>query len=126
MKNKIPSWVVWVLLLILIIELVYLVVMINRQPGRYDTFASCLKEKNLTFYGAFWCPHCQEQKALFGKSAKLLPYVECSTPDGQDQTPICKEKQITQYPTWQLPNGERREGTLPLQELSDISGCPLK
>ena len=29
-------------------------------------------------YGAFWCSHCQEQKAAFGAAAQRdLPYVEC-------------------------------------------------
>ena len=48
-------------------------------PGKYDAFAQCLKDKGAVFYGAFWCPNCQEQKKLFDSSIKLLPYVECST-----------------------------------------------
>jgi len=68
-------------------------------PGKYDDFAKALKDKGAEFYGAFWCPHCQSQKAEFGTSKKYLPYIECSNPD-QSQTPICKEKQIESYPTW--------------------------
>ena len=41
--------------------------------GKYDEFAQCLKDKGATFYGAFWCPHCQAQKKLFGTSVKFLP-----------------------------------------------------
>src|SRR5450830_1349540 len=74
-------------------------------PGKYDTFATCLKDKGAVFYGAFWCPHCQEQKKLFGPSAKLLPYVECSTADGSGQTQICKDQKIQSYPTWRLADG---------------------
>ncbi|HEY4503014.1 MAG TPA: thioredoxin domain-containing protein [Candidatus Paceibacterota bacterium] len=74
-------------------------------PGKYDTFATCLKDSGIVFYGAFWCPHCQAQKKLFGSSAKLLPYVECSTADANGQTQICKDKGITSYPTWILPDG---------------------
>ena len=65
------------------------------KPGQYDDFAKCLGEKGLKFYGAFWCPHCQAQKALFGKSKELLPYIECSTADGKGQTEICKQKNVT-------------------------------
>ena len=37
-----------------------------------------LKEAGAKMYGAFWCSHCQEQKADFGAQAqKDLPYVEC-------------------------------------------------
>lgn len=37
-----------------------------------------LKAAGAKMYGAFWCSHCQEQKAEFGAAAqKDLPYVEC-------------------------------------------------
>jgi thiol-disulfide isomerase/thioredoxin len=94
-------------------------------PGPLDTFAQCLKDKGVIFYGAFWCPHCQAQKALFGKSVKLLPYVECSTLDAQGQNQLCNEKQISGYPTWQFPDGTRQSGEMSLQQLSDKSACPL-
>ncbi|MEK6827042.1 MAG: hypothetical protein AABX99_00990, partial [Nanoarchaeota archaeon] len=58
-------------------------------PGKYDQFAQCLKDKGAVFYGAFWCSHCIAQKKLFGSSAKLLPYVECSTADASGQAQIC-------------------------------------
>src|SRR3989338_7504677 len=76
------------------------------RPAPLDGFAQCLGEKGATFYGAFWCPHCQNQKKLFGRSERLLPYVECSTPDGQGQTMECREKEIQSYPTWIFANGE--------------------
>lgn len=94
-------------------------------PGKYDTFAMCLAEKGATFYGAFWCPHCQSQKKLFGSSAKLLPYVECSTADGQAQTQICIDKKITGYPTWEFADGERLNGEIPLAQLAEKTGCEL-
>ena len=37
-----------------------------------------LKAAGAKMYGAFWCSHCQEQKAEFGAAAQAdLPYVEC-------------------------------------------------
>ncbi len=73
---------------------------VSVDSRQYDTFAQCLKDKGATFYGAFWCPHCQAQKKAFGSSSKLLPYVECSTLDTLGQTQICKDKKIEGYPTW--------------------------
>ena len=98
---------------------------LGSRPGKLDAFAQCLKDKGVIFYGAFWCPHCQATKALFGTSAKLLPYVECSTPDGQGQTDICKEKGIKSYPTWVFPSGETYTGEHTLAELAHSSGCVL-
>ena len=49
-----------------------------------ESFATCIKDSGAIFYGAFWCPHCQNQKAMLKQSAKTRPYVECSTADGQN------------------------------------------
>lgn len=94
-------------------------------PGKYDTFATCLKDKGAVFYGAFWCPHCQAQKKLFGSSVKLLPYVECSTVDGQAQTQVCIDKKVVNYPTWEFADGSRLDGEIPLQQLADKTSCEL-
>ena len=115
----------WALLLILVISSISFGVYRSRQPGTLDEFARCLKDKGATFYGAFWCPHCQNQKAMFGKSAKLLPYIECSTPDGKSQLSICKEKKIEGYPTWEFVDGLRESGEVSLNRLSEKTGCPL-
>ena len=97
----------------------------SRQPGKLDAFAECLKEKGAVFYGTFWCQHCQNQKALFGKSAKRLPYVECSTPAGRSQSAICEDKNIKGYPTWELKDGSRLSGELSLTQLAEKTGCLL-
>lgn len=100
------------------------------KPGQYDTFAQCLKDKGAVFYGAFWCPHCQAQKARFGKSAKLLPYVECSTPDSRGQLQICKDVGITTYPTWHFTNDVSTTtkvitGEVELVDLAEETNCAL-
>lgn len=105
----------------------------NNQPGKLDTFAQCLGEKGVRFYGAFWCPHCQAQKALFGNSKTKLPYIECSNPDGNSQTQVCVDKGIKSYPTWSFPMASTTStstedfipGEKTLKELSEKSGCAL-
>ncbi len=91
----------------------------------YDSFAECLNEAGAIFYGTFWCPHCQEQKSLFKNSAKKLNYVECSTPDGQSQTEICKEEGITGYPTWKFTDGSELSGVQQFSSLAEKTNCPL-
>lgn len=97
----------------------------QNQPGKYDALAKCLREKGTKFYGAFWCPHCQNQKAMFGRSAKFLPYIECSTPDGRDQLPLCRDKNINGYPTWEFADGSRLAGEVPIDVLAEKSGCQI-
>ena len=89
----------------------------NSQPGKLDGFAQCLKDKGAVFYGAFWCSHCNDQKDMFGKSVKFLPYVECSTPDGKGQLDVCRDKNVSGYPAWDFSDGTRVPGTLSLEEL---------
>lgn len=123
MKNGI--YVFWGAIFLIVVLFVGGSFFLSSRPGVYDGFAQCLKDKGVTFYGAFWCPHCQSQKALFGRSVSLLPYVECSTPDGKDQLQQCKDKQIQSYPTWEFADGSRVNGELTLQQLAEKTQCPL-
>jgi len=100
----------------------------NNTPsglGKYDDFATCLKDEGAVFYGAFWCSHCQATKKLFGSSQALLPYVECSTPDGQSQVQVCADKKIEIYPTWEFADGSRLTGEVSIQQLADKTSCVL-
>ncbi len=92
---------------------------------KYDAFATCLKDQGAVFYGAFWCPHCQATKKLFGGSQRLLPYVECSTPDAKGQTPACIDKGVQSYPTWEFADGTRLTGEIPLETLAEKTSCVL-
>jgi len=98
---------------------------LEQGPGKYDGFAQCLSEKGAKFYGAFWCPHCQAQKQMFGRSVEFLPYVECSLPDGKSRTQICIDNGIESYPTWIFADGSRLEGERQLSELAEKTGCAL-
>jgi len=128
MKTNIKQIIIWVLVIGAFVGgMGYLLVKnsVPSGPGNLDAFAQCLKDKGATFYGAFWCPHCQAQKKLFGSSVKLLPYVECSTPDGSAQNQTCKDKKIEGYPTWEFSDGSRLNGEIPLETLAEKTGCVL-
>jgi len=94
-------------------------------PGPHDELAQCISDRGAVFYGAFWCSHCNDQKALFGASVKKLPYVECSTPNRQGQTQECQDEGISAYPTWEFPDGSREVGVFDLEELARRTGCEL-
>ena len=91
---------------------------------RFDVFAQCLSDAGAKFYGAYWCSHCQEQKKLF-QNSKKLPYIECSTPNGQAQTQVCIDAGIKGYPTWEFKDGSRLDKVVPLDELGVKTGCEL-
>jgi uncharacterized membrane protein/glutaredoxin len=74
-------------------------------------------------YIAWWCPHCHEQKLLFGKEAYAqISHVDCATADNPyAQTDTCKAAKVESYPSW-IINGQTYSGVKTLEELAKISG----
>jgi len=81
-----------------------------------------LRNSGAHFYGAYWCPACQEQKALFEASAERLPYVEC-TPNGRNglRNFACIKNDIKEFPTW-IIDGSRHTGVVSVAGLARVSG----
>ena len=125
MKKKQKTQLMWAGIVVAIIAIVSFLSIKDNAPGELDDFAQCIDQSGATFYGAFWCPHCKDQKEAFGNSERLLPYVECSTPDGNGVTIACQQAGITGYPTWEFADGSRESGNLSLQFLAEKTGCQL-
>lgn len=91
------------------------------ENPQIQALAEHLSKTGAKFYGASWCPHCEEQKEMFGASAHRLPYIECS-PGGRraPQATPCRVARIRSYPTWFI-NGQRYEGTYSLRQLAQLS-----
>jgi uncharacterized membrane protein len=115
--------------LILLLHLNYTGILGSAPKGE-DAFASALAD-HLTqtwvkFYGASWCPHCQDQKAVFGVSARRLPYVECSPEGyGTPSAPICVTNDIKSFPTWIFKGNKRVEEVMTLRQLAAETGYPI-
>lgn len=90
-------------------------------PAGFEAaLARHLREQGAVMYGAYWCPHCTEQKALFGDAAKDVPYVECAK-DGVNARPdLCEQVGVRSFPTWVMGT-ERREGVQSLGALAAFS-----
>src|SRR5271165_6178461 len=92
---------------------------------RYDGFAKCLASKQAKMYGLYWCPHCAEQKAMFGKAFQYVPYEECAIKGSRQLAPACAAAGVKLFPSWQFAGNPPKEGVFPLEELSDKTGCTL-
>jgi len=80
-----------------------------------------LKAIGALFYGAWWCPACSRQKALFGEQgAAQLPYVECDKVPAERER--CQAAAIQAFPTWELKGKERLVGVQSVEELKRWSG----
>jgi glutaredoxin len=83
--------------------------------------AQHLTETGSVMYGAYWCPHCADQKDMFGEAQDQLTYVECAA-DGENAQPqLCEEKGIRGYPTWEV-GGQLHPGVKSLSDLATLSG----
>ncbi len=121
-------------LVIIVVGIVLLAVFTSKQttqkqnPVRVSAVqkvAEALTAAGAKFYGASWCPHCAAQKALFGKSVKSLPYVECSTGGaGTPQTQICIDNKIESYPTWDFA-GKRLSAEITPFDLAEMANYQL-
>ncbi|MBD2550340.1 vitamin K epoxide reductase family protein [Microcystis elabens FACHB-917] len=84
--------------------------------------ADHLSATGAVMYSAYWCPHCHDQKQLFGKEAtEKLTIVECA-PDGRNnQAALCASKNIQGFPTWEI-KGKLDSGQKSLAQLAALSG----
>ncbi|WP_299405238.1 vitamin K epoxide reductase family protein [Acaryochloris sp. IP29b_bin.148] len=111
------------------------VALITDSSGEAElALAKHLKETGAQMFGAYWCPHCRDQKSLFGIEAIAeMPYVECA-PKGKDaQVQLC-QAELTKateklrpeigrdagFPTWKVGD-QYYSGQQSLQDLAEYS-----
>ena len=127
MKVSKSMWVGWISIPVALFVVIFFATGngMLEAAGQYDEFAQCLAEEGVTMYGAYWCPHCMEQKQMFGASWNHVNYVECSLSNKAGITNACSDANIKAYPTWEFQNGLRIEGEIPFEKISSLSGCKI-
>lgn len=83
------------------------------------SFASCMTESGAIMYGTEWCPHCTDQKRLFGSAFEDINYIDCDK-----NRDACISAGIQGYPTW-IIDGRAYPGKQELSRLSELTSCPL-
>lgn len=91
----------------------------KQEPSKLDSFAQCLSDEGATMYGLETCPHCQNQKDMFGNSFQYVDYVECSV-----QKQKCSNAGVSGVPAW-IIDGQMHTGTQSLQKLASLTECEL-
>ena len=83
--------------------------------------AEHLTKEGAVMYNAYWCPHCHDQKEMFGKEAsEKLNLIECAQDGFNNKKELCESKGIKGFPTWEI-NGSIESGVKSLKELAEIS-----
>lgn len=123
-----PQWR-WLVILAVLIGAAwaaYYFLYYRKPVSAVDGFARCLSANGVRMYGAWWCPHCAEQKEEFGLAFQYVNYIECSPQGQRTMNDTCKQAGVAHFPTWQFGDGSRQEGVMPLSELAQKTGCHLR
>ncbi|MFA4845305.1 MAG: hypothetical protein WC654_01975 [Patescibacteria group bacterium] len=124
MKEKTSAYYLYGAAALVVVGLIAFAVTQEAAPSPYDAFAQCLSDDGVKMYGAWWCPHCENQKDLFGNSFSAVTYIECSNAN-KSMNQICKDAGIEGYPTWEFADASRLGGEQSLATLAEKSGCEL-
>jgi glutaredoxin len=93
--------------------------------GKYTEIAKCLTEKGVKFYGAFWCPHCADQKKILGDDMKYINYVECDPKGENAKAEECQKAGVERYPTWFFPGQGLEVGVHTPEDLAKKANCAV-
>jgi hypothetical protein len=96
---------------------------VTSKSGKSElALAVHLKKIGAKMYGTYWCPHCYEQKQLFGREAvkKSVQYIECAEDGIDPQVEVCRAAGIQGFPTWDI-KGEKYPGVRAPEELAKLS-----
>lgn len=80
-----------------------------------EAIAKCLTGKGVMMYGSQYCPHCVQQKEIFGDAFEFIDYIECT-----ENPSFCKN--LDGVPAWDI-SGKIYYGTKSLEELASLAGC---
>ncbi len=93
--------------------------------GKYAEIAKCLTSKGVKFYGAYWCPHCADQKKIFGSDMQFINYVECDASGKNGKPEECKAAGVERFPTWFFPGQPNVVGVNQPEELAKLANCEI-
>ncbi len=91
----------------------------SNPSGNLDSFAQCLTDNGAVMYGSKTCPHCLEQKKMFGESFQYVTYVECT-----DEYERCAD--LKWVPTWEFKDWSQLEWRQEFSTLADKTNCTLE
>jgi glutaredoxin len=113
--KKTNKFMLAIIITIVIVITIIMYTKLSNSNNDKDNLAQCLTKNGAKLYGAYWCPHCKEQKDLFGGSFKYINYIECTEEKAQ-----CVD--IKSYPTW-IINNQEYLGVKSLDQLKKLGGC---
>ena len=76
-------------------------------------------------YGLYWCPHCIEQKEMFGDAFHYVPTWSARSESSNELAPDCKTRGSETVPQLAIRQRATERGSAVAEALSDKTGCKL-
>ncbi len=118
-----PSTYLFVVAGAIAIGLIGLAVFKDKAPSAFTPLAQCMTKNGAKMYGAWWCPHCEEQRRAFGNAFSDINYIECSPNQTRVMSPFCQQEGIKGFPTWRFADGTELGGEQTVETLAQKTGC---
>ena len=116
MRKITKRFLVNLLIIVFIISISVIFINSKKHPETTDEVAKCIG-KNSVLYVQLGCPHCEEQKEIFGDNIKYINTIDCFF-----EREICSNEKITSIPTWKI-NGKFYTGVKSIEQLKETTGC---
>ena len=95
---------------------------LTTEESKKLNLAKCLSDKGAQLFTVYWCPHCNDQKDMFGSHISYIDVLECDADGENPRVAECQAASITNIPTW-IINGQKYVGAQSLNKLAELSGC---
>jgi len=116
MKKK-SGWINWVIIVAILGIAFFIISKPAPAPQTEEEAAICIGEKSL-LYVQLGCPHCEDQKELFGEYYKHLNVIDCFY-----ERDKCSA--ISATPTWVIGFKEL-QGVQSIETLMKETGCEIE
>ncbi len=125
---KEQKWIIGIVVALIAMAGIFFSLGSTKQPSDFakdvplTEFGQYLKDNEVKFYGASWCPHCQNMKKLLGDGVWQASYIECSPKGTNSIIKECEDAKIEAFPTFILKDGTQKTGEMSLETFQEFVG----
>jgi glutaredoxin len=116
MKKRVKSNIITLVIIIAIIIFSFIILNTNNKAEISKETAKCIGDKS-TLYVQLGCPHCEDQKEMFGENLQHINVIDCYY-----EKEKCISQNISMIPTWDISD-KYYVGVQSIDKLKTLTGC---
>ncbi len=116
LKKRLKSNLITIAIIIVIIVLSIILLSSGNKSEVPQSTSKCIGENSALFV-QLGCPHCEDQKEMFGDNIQYINVTDCFYNKEE-----CIYENITAIPTWKI-NSKYYLGVQNIEKLKELTGC---